>query len=422
MLASKVIQIIQDNSLDFTPYYLDPQRSALQPKRYTQALQAFIDLYGDKDIAIFSVPGRSEVSGNHTDHQRGQVLATSVNMDMIAVAAKTDSIIKVKSDDLDIPAIEINDLQPHEEEYGTSTALIRGVVAGLKNNHHTIGGFQAYITSDVLSGSGLSSSAAFEGLIGFIESGLYNDMAIDPVEISKIGQHSENVFFGKPCGLMDQCACCVGGLIHIDFKDPHQPIVNKVDVDFSRYNHSLCIVDVHASHADLTDDYAAVPAEMKQVARYFDKDVLRDVDPKDFYSQLADIRKTVSDRALLRTIHFFNENDRVQLAVDALQSDDFKQFCRIITESGKSSFTYLQNVYSNHDVENQAVSLALALSENILKEHGVCRVHGGGFAGTIQAFVQDTYVQTYKEEIEKVFGKGSCHILKIRNIGGVKIL
>jgi galactokinase len=211
-------------------------------------------------------------------------------------------------------------------------------------------------------------------------------------------------------------------LIHIDFKDPHQPIVNKVDVDFSRYNHSLCIVDVHASHADLTDDYAAVPAEMKQVARYFDKDVLRDVDPKDFYSQLADIRKTVSDRALLRTIHFFNENDRVQLAVDALQSDDFKQFCRIITESGKSSFTYLQNVYSNHDVENQAVSLALALSENILKEHGVCRVHGGGFAGTIQAFVQDTYVQTYKEEIEKVFGKGSCHILKIRNIGGVKIL
>lgn len=422
MLASKVIQMIQDNSLDFTPYYLDPQRSALQPKRYTQALQAFIDLYGDKDIAIFSVPGRSEVSGNHTDHQRGQVLATSVNMDMIAVAAKTDSIIKVKSDDLDIPAIEINDLQPHEEEYGTSTALIRGVVAGLKNNHHTIGGFQAYITSDVLSGSGLSSSAAFEGLIGFIESGLYNDMTIDSVEISKIGQHSENVFFGKPCGLMDQCACCVGGLIHIDFKDPHQPIVNKVDVDFSRYNHSLCIVDVHASHADLTDDYAAVPAEMKQVARYFDKDVLRDVDPKDFYSQLADIRKTVSDRALLRTIHFFNENDRVQLAVDALQSDDFKQFCRIITESGKSSFTYLQNVYSNHDVENQAVSLALALSENILKEHGVCRVHGGGFAGTIQAFVQDTYVQTYKEEIEKVFGKGSCHILKIRNIGGVKIL
>lgn len=422
MLASKVIQMIQDNSLDFTPYYLDPQRSALQPKRYTQALQAFIDLYGDKDIAIFSVPGRSEVSGNHTDHQRGQVLATSVNMDMIAVAAKTDSIIKVKSDDLDIPAIEINDLQPHEEEYGTSTALIRGVVAGLKNNHHTIGGFQAYITSDVLSGSGLSSSAAFEGLIGFIESGLYNDMTIDSVEISKIGQYSENVFFGKPCGLMDQCACCVGGLIHIDFKDPHQPIVNKVDVDFSRYNHSLCIVDVHASHADLTDDYAAVPAEMKQVARYFDKDVLRDVDPKDFYSQLADIRKTVSDRALLRTIHFFNENDRVQLAVDALQSDDFKQFCRIITESGKSSFTYLQNVYSNHDVENQAVSLALALSENILKEHGVCRVHGGGFAGTIQAFVQDTYVQTYKEEIEKVFGKGSCHILKIRNIGGVKIL
>ena len=420
MLASKVIQMIQDNSLDFTPYYLDPQRSALQPKRYTQALQAFIDLYGDKDLAIFSVPGRSEVSGNHTDHQRGQVLATSVNMDMIAVAAKTDSIIKVKSDDLDIPAIEINDLQPHEEEYGTSTALIRGVVAGLKNNHHTIGGFQAYITSDVLSGSGLSSSAAFEGLIGFIESGLYNDMTIDSVEISKIGQYSENVFFGKPCGLMDQCACCVGGLIHIDFKDPQQPIVHQVDVDFSRYNHSLCIVDVHASHADLTDDYAAVPAEMKQVARYFDKDVLRDVE--DFYSQLADIRKTVSDRALLRTIHFFNENDRVQLAVDALQSDDFKQFCRIITESGKSSFTYLQNVYSNHDVENQAVSLALALSENILKEHGVCRVHGGGFAGTIQAFVQDTYVQTYKEEIEKVFGKGSCHILKIRNIGGVKIL
>lgn len=422
MFASKAIQMIQDNSLDFSSYYLDPTRIALQPQRYTQALQTFIDLYGDKDIAIFSVPGRSEVSGNHTDHQRGQVLATSVNMDMIAIASKNDSFIKIKSDAMDIPAIDINNLQPDEKEYGTSTALIRGVVAGLKNNHHTIGGFQAYITSDVLSGSGLSSSAAFEGLIGFIESGLYNDMTIDSVEISKIGQYSENVFFGKPCGLMDQCACCVGGLIHIDFKDPQQPIVHQVDVDFSRYNHSLCIVDVHASHADLTADYAAVPAEMKQVANYFDKDVLREVDPKDFYSHLAAIRKTVSDRALLRAIHFFNENERVQLAVDALQSDDFDQFCKVISESGKSSFTYLQNVYSNHDVEHQAVSLALALSENILKEHGVCRVHGGGFAGTIQAFVQDSYVQTYKEEIEKVFGKDSCHILKIRNVGGVRIL
>ena len=379
-------------------------------------------MYGDKDIEVYSTPGRSEVCGNHTDHQHGEVLAAAINLDIIAIVAYHDSHIKILSDDYDIHAIEIDDLKKKEEELETSEGLIRGVCARYLELGYKIGGFEAYMTSEVLQGSGLSSSAAFEVIVGTVLSGLYNQMSIDPVTIAQVGQYSENVYFGKPCGLMDQCACSVGSLINIDFKDNNHPIVEKVDVDFSQFEHSLCIVDVHASHADLTDDYASIPFEMKKVAEFFGKEFLRDVNEKDFYNQLPEVRKATNDRAVLRTIHLFEENKRVQKAVQALKENNFDVFKNTVKASGQSSFKYLQNIYSNHDTDNQAVSIAIALSEELLKEYGVCRVHGGGFAGTIQAFVKDEFVETYKKEIEKYFGEGSCHILKVRKYGGMKVL
>jgi galactokinase len=288
--------------------------------------------------------------------------------------------------------------------------------------NYQIGGFDAYITSDVLQGSGLSSSAAFEVMIGTILSGLYNNMSINPVIIAQIGQYSENEYFGKPCGLMDQCACSVGGFVNIDFKDNNNPIVNKIDIDFSKYNYSLCIVDVHASHADLTDDYASIPAEMKKVAKVFDKEYLREVNEEEFYNQLSFVREQVNDRAVLRSIHLFEENKRVDQAVQALNNNDFNTFKSIIKQSGDSSYKYLQNIYSATHVDLQAVSLALALSELILKDKGVCRVHGGGFAGTIQVFVENDFVEEYKQSIEKYFGKDSCHVLQIRQEGAIKMI
>lgn len=422
--ASLVIQDINDNNYDelIEDLYIDSQLVDYQKTRYVKAIEKFISLYGDQDIEVYSTPGRSEVSGNHTDHQHGEVLAAAINLDIIAVVAPYDTTVKILSDDYDLHGIEINDLAKREDEMGTSEGLIRGVLARYQELGFQIGGFQAYMTSDVLQGSGLSSSAAFEVMVGTILSGLYNGMNIDPVTIAQVGQYSENVYFGKPCGLMDQCACSVGSLIHIDFKDNEHPIVEKIEVDFAEFKHSLCIVDVHASHADLTDDYASIPYEMKKVAQFFGKEFLRDVDEKEFYDHLPEVRGAINDRAVLRTIHLFEENKRVGKAVQALNEHDFDAFKAVIKASGESSYKYLQNIYSNHDTDNQAVSIALALSENILLDQGVCRVHGGGFAGTIQAFVQDEFVATYKEEIEKYFGQGSCHVLKVRKYGGKKVI
>lgn len=424
MKASTIIQNIRDNQYNdlLADIYVDAHLVEGQKERYIQAVEKFISLYGDKDAEIYSAPGRSEVSGNHTDHQHGEVLAAAINLDVIAVVAKDEKSVKVLSDSYDIKAIEVDDLDSREDEKETSEGLIRGVLARLKELGYEIGGFQGYFTSNVLQGSGLSSSAAFEVMIGTIISGLYNDMKINPVLIAQVGQYAENVYFGKPCGLMDQCACSVGSLIHIDFKDPEAPVVEAIDVDFSKFEHSLCIVDVHASHADLTGEYASIPYEMKEVAKYFGKEFLRDVDEKEFYEKLPEVRKATNDRAVLRAIHLFEENKRVEKVVAALKEEDFETFKAVIQASGNSSFKYLQNVYPNSDVFNQSVSLALAISENVLGEHGVCRVHGGGFAGTIQAFVEDSFVPAYKEAIEHVFGADSCHVLKIRKYGGKKVL
>ena len=300
--------------------------------------------------------------------------------------------------------------------------LIRGMAYGLQKNGHKIGGFQAYVTSDVLNGAGMSSSAAFEVLVGTILSGLYNGMSISPVEIAQVAQYAENVYFGKPCGLMDQMACSVGGLIHIDFADPANPLVEKVEVDFSSYQHSLCITDTKGSHADLTDDYALIPQEMRKVAEFFGKSFLRQVNPEDFYKELPQIRKKCGDRPVLRALHFFEEDKRVEKEVSSLKEGNFQGFLQTVKESGDSSFKYLQNIYTNKDVQNQSVSIGLAVSGSILPGHGVSRVHGGGFAGTIQAFVADDFVEEYRSILDNVYGKGSCHVLKVRPFGGIKVV
>ena len=422
--ATELINDLKNNKYDelLNDLYVDESLLEYQRNRYVAAVEKYISLYGDNEVEIYSAPGRSEVGGNHTDHQHGCVLAAAINLDAIAVVGKTEREIKILSDDFDIKAIDVNDLAVKQEEAGTSEALVRGVLAKLKELNYQIGGFNAFITSDVIMGAGLSSSAAFETIIGTILSGLYNDMTVDPVLIAQIGQYAENVYFGKPCGLMDQCASSVGSLINIDFKDIDKPVVRKVDVDFSKFKHSLCIVDTKGSHADLTDEYAAIPAEMKKIANYFNKEFLREVDEQEFFDNIAKVREIGNDRAVLRAIHLFTENKRVDLQVAALNAGDFDEFKRLIKASGDSSYKFLQNVYANSDVFNQSVSIGLAMSEKILGDNGVCRVHGGGFAGTIQAFVKDSYVDTYKTEIEKVFGKDSCHILKVRKYGGKKVV
>lgn len=403
--------------------YVDESMLPYQRERYQKAVEKFEELYGAGEAEIYSAPGRSEVGGNHTDHQHGEVLAASINLDAIGIVRKKEEpVIELLSEGYEKITVDLSDLEKREEEEGTSVGIIRGMAYGLKQNGHEIGGFQAYVTSDVLNGAGMSSSAAFETLVGTIISGLYNNMEISPVEIAQVAQYAENVFFGKPCGLMDQMACSVGGLIHIDFKDPKNPMVEKVEVDFGAYEHSLCITDTKGSHADLTDDYAQIPQEMKKVAEFFGKEFLREVDEKDFYKNIAKLQKECGDRAVLRSLHFFEEEKRVEQEVAALKNGNFSEFLQTVKSSGNSSFNYLQNVYTNKDVQNQGVSIGLAVSESILGNHGVSRVHGGGFAGTIQAFVENGFVENYREMLDSVFGEGSCHVLKVRPFGGIKVI
>ena len=402
--------------------YIDESVLEYQKERYVKAIESFEELFGVKDVEIYSAPGRSEIGGNHTDHQCGRVLAASINLDAIAIVAKKESGIVLKSEGYPMINVSLADLLPKKEEEGTSAGLIRGVAARLKEEGYEIGGFEAYVTSDVLNGAGMSSSAAFEVLIGNILSGLYNEGKISPVLIAQAGHYAENVFFGKPCGLMDQMASSVGNLIFIDFADVKNPVIKKVNVNFEDFNHSLCIVDTKGSHADLTDDYAAIPYEMKKVANYFNQEALREVDKDDFYLNLPKIREILGDRAVLRAMHLFEENKRVDQQVKALEEGDFDTFKKLIKESGDSSFKYLQNVYSSHDLTNQSVSIGLAISDISLGDKGVSRVHGGGFAGTIQAFVPNDIVSMYKKNMEHVFGEGACHVLKVRPYGGMKVL
>ena len=402
--------------------YIDESVLEYQKGRYVKAIESFEELFGVKDVEIYSAPGRSEIGGNHTDHQCGRVLAASINLDAIAIVAKKESGIDLKSEGYPMINVSLADLLPTKEEEGTSAGLIRGVAARLKEEGYEIGGFEAYVTSDVLNGAGMSSSAAFEVLIGNILSGLYNEGNISPVLIAQAGQYAENVFFGKPCGLMDQMASSVGNLIFIDFADVKNPVIKKVNVNFEDFNHSLCIVDTKGSHADLTDEYAAIPEEMKRVAAYFGKEILKQVDKNEFYTNIPEIRKVAGDRAVLRAMHWFEETDRVIDQVNALEEENFEEFKKLIKSSGDSSFKYLQNVYSVKNLSRQEMAVGLALSDVILKGKGVSRVHGGGFAGTIQAFVPNDIVDIYKKNMEDIFGEDACHVLKIRKYGGMKVL
>ena len=370
---------------------------------------------------FFSAPGRTEISGNHTDHQHGCVLAAAVNLKTVAeVTRNHSSLIRVQSEGYSVVEVELKDLSVHEEEKNTTAALIRGVAAAFSQRGAVLQGFDARVRSSVLPGSGLSSSAAFEVLIGTICNELFFDKKLSAVEIAQVGQYAENVYFGKPCGLMDQTASSVGGMVFIDFKNPDCPVVERIDFDFAEAGHALCIIDSGADHADLTEEYAAIPGELKQVCTFFGKEVLRDIPEADFFAALPELRHRVPDRAILRAIHFYQENSRVQRQAQALRDGDFDTFLGLVSESGRSSWMYLQNITPTGATEHQDVAVALALCDTLLHGQGAFRVHGGGFAGTVQAFVPLEMLDSFKEGMERVLGEGKCHVLSIRSEGGIR--
>lgn len=425
MEAKKMIGEMENGKYDsmLLDIYMDKGRLPYQKQRYIGALNDYIAAYGNDDVEIYSAPGRSEIGGNHTDHQHGEVFAAAVSDDAIAVVKALEGRnVKVISNGYDMLIVDLDHIGMVEEEKGTTISLIKGVLYKMAQMGYQTGGFQAYITSDVLIGAGLSSSAAYETLIGTILSGLYNDGKVSATEIAIIGQFAENVYFGKPCGLMDQMICATGNMVHVDFANPLKPKVETVDFDLEKHGYSLCITDTKGSHTDLTADYAAVPKEMKEVAAYFGKEVLLGLSVNDILREMDGLRKKAGDRGVLRALHFISENERVKQEVCALQNGDMDGFLKLVEASGNSSYKYLQNIYSNADIRHQNVSLAYAISEAYLGENGVCRVHGGGFAGTIQAFVKKEAVDGYRERMDAVFGKGSCNVLKIRKYGGMRVL
>ena len=382
----------------------------------------FAAAFGGTAERYFSAPGRTEVSGNHTDHQRGRVLAGAVNLDTVAaVRANGTDVIRVQSKGYPLCQVRLDALEPVDAEINSTPALIRGVAARFAQLGCKVGGFDAYCESTVLPGSGLSSSAAFEVLVGTIINHLFFDGKVTQPEIAQIGQYAENVFFGKPCGLMDQTASAVGGLVTIDFADKAHPDIRPVHFDFSTTGHALCIIDSRADHADLTDEYAAVPGEMKAVCEYFGKDVVTEIPETDFYAAIPALREKCGDRAVMRVIHEYNENRRVPQQVACLESGDFEGFLRLTKESGFSSWMYLQNVIPAGYVKQQAMAVALGLCEHYLQGRGAYRVHGGGFAGTVQAFVPFELLESFQAGIDGALGEGACHVLSIRPQGGVEM-
>lgn len=396
-----------------------------QKARYLHAVEEFEKLYGtDREAALYSVAGRSELSGNHTDHNHGCVIAASIDLDIIAVASPSaGSVIRVKSEGFPEDVVDFGVYTaPNPARYEKSDSLIAGMVAGFRKEGLAVGGFDAYTTSNVLKGSGISSSAAFEDMIGNILNYVYNDGKVSNVEIAKLAQYAENRFFGKPCGLMDQMACAVGGIIAIDFRDPSAPVIEQTDFDLSAAGYNLCIVNTGGNHADLTGDYASVPAEMKSVAAYFGKEVLRDTDENAVLAAIPALREKVGDRAILRALHFFAENRRVAAQKAALKAGDLDTFLANVIASGRSSFCYLQNVYTTKNVSEQGLSLALCLAERVLSgKRAAWRVHGGGFAGTIQAFVPTENVAEFRAVMDAAFGEGRCMVLRVRPEGALRV-
>lgn len=387
-------------------------------QRIADALDAFRSKYGDLPVRVFSVSGRTELGGNHTDHQHGCVLAGAITLDILAVAAHVDAReIRVQSEGYAEDIVSLDCLSADKSMNGTSAALIRGTAAQFASRGVSIGGLCVYTVSDVLKGSGVSSSAAFEVLLGTICNDFFAENRFSPVEIAKIAQYAENCYFGKPCGLMDQAACALGGVMAIDFDDPAQPVVRSIPLDLSHEGYALCIIDSRADHADLTDEYTAIPAEMQAVAYELGADYLRDADPDAFWRNLIGLRKKCSDRAILRAIHFFDENQRVDKQVSALVNGDFSLYLQLVNESGRSSAMLLQNLYASNNPHAQGVTLALAAAAHFLGGEGAFRVHGGGFAGTVQAYVPLAKCESFREKMDAVFGTGACHVLQIRAAG-----
>ena len=423
MTANELKKSLKDGALSkYSALYSDLER---ETERFIAAIDKFTEKYGDeREISIFSVPGRSEISGNHTDHNHGCVLAGAIDRDIIAVATKNDDgVIRFLSEGYPEAEIQLSEIDsPDNFENFTSSALIAGMAKGFKNSGFAIGGYDAYATSDVLKGSGISSSAAYEVMIGNILNYLYCGGKVDNKEIAKLAQYSENVFFGKPCGLMDQMACAVGGFVFIDFLDNKNPVVEPIDFSLSDAGYSLCIVNTGGNHANLNDDYASVPGEMKAVAKFFGKEVLRGLGEADILGKISELREAVKDRAVLRALHFIRENERVGKIRDALVKGELDDFFAGVLASGNSSFKYLQNVYTTKNVGEQGLSLALAVTEGYLSDKGgAFRVHGGGFAGTIQAFVKNEYVDGYIALLNSVFGEGAAVKFRIRGVGATKL-
>ena len=400
---------------------MQQEKLVLDSKTVSTLDASFAAAFGGAPTRYFSAPGRTEIGGNHTDHQRGRVLAGAVNLDTVAaVRPNGTSVIRILSEGYPRCEVDITDLIPKAEEINTTMALIRGVVARFTQLGCKVEGFDAYVISTVLPGSGLSSSAAYEVLIGTIVNHLYFDGKVSQPEIAMIGQYAENVYFGKPCGLMDQMASAVGSMVTIDFFDKENPVIEKVEFDFAACGHALCIIDSRASHADLTDEYAAITIELKNICNYFGKDVLTQIEEADFVAAIPALREQFGDRAVLRAYHFYKENARVPKQVAALKNGDFDTFLKLVKESGYSSYMYLQNVIPAGYREHQDVALSLSLCEMYLGGRGAYRVHGGGFAGTVQAFVPVDILEDFRKGIDAVLGEGACHILSIRPHGGVE--
>ena len=390
-----------------------------QKRRFRKLENSFENIFKIKPVKYFSSPGRVEISGNHTDHNHGKVIAASINLDSIAAASpNSDNEVVLYSETYPEPfIIDLSNTKPVEEEKASTKALIRGIAAGFRDNGYDVGGFNAYVSSDVLIGSGLSSSASIEVLIGTIFNNFYNDGKVSGEEIAIIGQYAENKYFGKPCGLMDQVACITGGIVEIDFYNPEKPIIKKIDFDFQATGYKLVVVDTEASHANLTEDYAAIPEEMKRVAKFFSKAYCSEITLEELFDQIKILREVVGDRAILRAIHFLEENKRVEKQICALNKNDFEEFLSLVNESGNSSYKYLQNIYTPQNVNEQSVSLALAMSDIFIRENvkGACRVHGGGFAGTIQVFLPEEFIKEYESYISKIFKVDCVKVLSIRH-------
>lgn len=428
MNTKELLTYIENGSLDNRLVTLYGEENInFQRHRYAEAIEEFAALYGaDREVSLFSVPGRSEISGNHTDHNRGCVIAAAVDLDIIAVASPTaENTVTIKSKGFPADSVSCCPDGPKEELFYTSASLLSGMCAGFLARGYRVGGYDAYTTSSVLKGSGISSSAAFEVMVGTILNYLYNDGQITAPVVAEIAQYAENVYFGKPSGLMDQTACAVGGFSFIDFADPKAAKIEKLDFDLSKAGYCLCITNTGGNHADLNDDYASVPAEMKAVAAAFGREALRGLTLEELTARMAELRTTVGDRAILRAYHFLTENERVPVLAGCLRRGDLNGFFDGVKASGRSSFMWLQNVYTVKNVREQGLSLALAVTEQALSDCAkpvAYRIHGGGFAGTVQAFVPASDVACYKASVEAVFGRGACAVLRVRSEGATRVL